>query len=86
MSWRWACQRGRGSRLYFTIALGEVVWEQVRNGACGFEEALKLCLECTITYCNPGAPPLLGLGRELGCLESDVMFAEEVWSDAPGSQ
>ena len=35
-------------------------------------------LECTITYCNPGARPLVGLGRELGRLECDVLFTEEV--------
>ncbi len=53
--------------------------EVVRNGACGLEEVLKLCLKCTIIYCNPGALPLVGLGRELGCLESDVLFIEEVF-------
>lgn len=38
--------------------------------ACGLEEVLKLCLEQTITYCNTGALPFVGLGTQLGCLES----------------
>lgn len=50
----------------------EVVLEEVKNCACGLEEALWL--ENTFIYCNTGALPLVGLGRELAISIPILLF------------
>lgn len=52
----------------------EVVLEEVKNCACGLEEALKPCLENTFICCNAGALPLVGLGRELAISTPILLF------------
>lgn len=68
-------QEGQGIMLWFYHRSREVAWKWIRNGACGLDKVLKLC---TTAYCNPGALPLVGLGRELGRLEIRCFVFEEV--------